>query len=178
MNLFFSVFLCIFAQIRIFIVEFKKYIIMKRKNINTIIKEDIEYKLQDVDELYNYMWLKPDVTNIDADIFVDDGEAYIRDRHVPLLFVRNGKGREIIEFIPISISQTPKILDNNLAVAIGENTINQVFDFIKANTMVLMDMANGKLNAEEFISVIKIPTYVTEEKHLINEGNYILVDSK
>lgn len=154
---------------------------MKRKNINTIIKEtinkfvsnlikeDIEYKLQDVDELYNYMWLKPDVTNIDADIFVDDGEAYIRDRHVPLLFVRNGKGRETIEFIPISISQTPKILDNNLAVAIGENTINQVFDFIKANTMVLMDMANGKLNAEEFISVIKIPTYVTEEKHLINE---------
>ena len=50
-------------------------------------KEDEEYKMQDLDELYGYMWLKSDVTNINADIFVDDGEAYIRDNHVPLLFV-------------------------------------------------------------------------------------------
>ena len=80
---------------------------MAKKNIDTIIKETIykyvskiiqessEYKLQDLDELYGYMWLKPTDTNIDADIFVDDGGAYIRDNHVPLLFLRNGKGRKV-----------------------------------------------------------------------------------
>lgn len=124
--------------------------------VSNLIKEDSEYQLQDLYELYNYMWLKPDVTNIDADIFVDDGEAYIRDQHMPLLFVRNGKGKDIMEFISISISKTPKILDNNLTIAIGENIINQVFDFIKINTAVLMGMANGNLNADEFISVLNI----------------------
>jgi len=137
--------------------------------VSNLIKENIEYKLRDLDELYNYMWLKPNVTNIDVDIFVDDGEAYIRDQHIPLLFVRNGKGREISEFIPISISQTPEILDNNLAIAIDENIIKQVFDFIKVNSKELMDMANGNLNADAFVSAIKIPSYVTEGKQLIKE---------
>ena len=70
---------------------------MAKKDINTIVRETIdsfvatvikegsEYKLQDLDELYGYMWLKTNDTNINADIFVDDGEAYIRDNHVPLL---------------------------------------------------------------------------------------------
>ena len=40
--------------------------------VATVIKEGSEYKLQDLDELYGYMWLKPNDTNINADIFVDD----------------------------------------------------------------------------------------------------------
>lgn len=155
---------------------------MAKKNINTIIKETIdsfvstvikednEYKLQDLDELYGYMWLKPDVTNINVDIFVDDGEAYIRDQHVPLLFVRNGKGRDITDFIPISISETPTILDNNLAIGIDTTTIKNIFEFIKLNENILMSMANGKLSADDFVSALKIPAYaVTEGKHMINE---------
>ena len=155
---------------------------MAKKDINTIIKETIdsfvttiikegsEYKLQDLDELYGYMWLKPTITSINADIFVDDGEAYIRDNHVPLLFVRNGKGREVSEFIPISISETPTILDNTIAINIDTNTINQIMEFIKANVETLMIMANGKISADDFVSALKIPSYaVTEEKHMITE---------
>ena len=89
-------------------------------------EEASEYKLQDLDELYGYMWLKLDVTNIDADMFVDDGEAYIRDNHLPLLFVRNGNGREITEFIPISISKTPTILDKDIVIKIDSNVIKQI----------------------------------------------------
>ena len=93
-------------------------------------EEASEYKLQDLDELYGYMWLKLDVTNIDADMFVDDGEAYIRDNHLPLLFVRNGNGREITEFIPISISKTPTILDKDIVIKIDSNVIKQIIGFI------------------------------------------------
>lgn len=116
--------------------------------------ERTEYKLQDLDELYGYMWLKPDVTNINVDIFVDDGEAYIRDNHVPLLFVRNGIGREITEFIPISISETPTILDTSIVINIDLNIIKQIICFIKVNTKTLMDMANGKISSNDFVSAL------------------------
>lgn len=118
-------------------------------------KEGEEYKMQDLDELYGYMWLKPDVTNINVDIFVDDGEAYIRDNHVPLLFVRNGNGREITEFIPISISESPTILDKSIVIKIGSYIIYQIILFIKVNFQTLMALANGKINAENFVSAVK-----------------------
>ena len=116
-------------------------------------KEDEEYKMQDLDELYGYMWLKSDVTNINADIFVDDGEAYIRDNHVPLLFVRNGNGREITEFIPISISESPTILDKSIVIKIDLSIIEQISEFIKVNFKTLMALANGKISAENFVLV-------------------------
>ncbi|MBR5716705.1 MAG: hypothetical protein IKX59_08965 [Bacteroidales bacterium] len=102
------------------------------------------YKLQDLDELLGYMWLKPNVTNINVDIFVDDGEAYIRDHHVPLLFVRNGYGREVSEFIPISISDSPTILDRSIKLNIDTSIIDEVVCFIQTNKDLLLDMANGK----------------------------------
>lgn len=118
--------------------------------------EKTEYKLQDLDELYGYMWLKPDVTNINADIFVDDGEAYIRDNHVPLLFVRNGLGREITEFIPIAISETPTILDDSITIGIDTNIIKQVMDFIKVNIYTLMAMADEMVSTNDFVSKLKL----------------------
>ena len=111
--------------------------------------------MQDLDELYGYMWLKPDVTNISADIFVDDGEAYIRDNHVPLLYVRNGIGREITEFIPISISESPTILDKGVTIIIDSNTIEQIIEFIKENAKTLMALADGKVSANNFVLSLK-----------------------
>ena len=118
-------------------------------------EEASEYKLQDLDELYGYMWLKLDVTNIDADMFVDDGEAYIRDNNLPLLFVRNGNGREITEFIPISISKTPTILDKDIVIKIDSNVIKQIIGFIKVNYETLMALANGKVSVENFVSALR-----------------------
>lgn len=131
--------------------------------ISEIIEENLTYKLIDLDELYGYMWLKPKDTNINVDIFVDDGGAYVRDEHIPLLFVRNGYGREITEFIPISISDKPIILDNETPLKIEESIIKQVFSFIQENRETLLAMANGKLNAEEFVSALKVPSYVVKE---------------
>lgn len=116
--------------------------------------------MQDLDELYGYMWLKPDISNINADIFIDDGEAYVRDNHIPLLFVRNGHNKSVSEFIPISISDSPTILDKSLRININIAIIDQIFKFIIANKVALMDMANGELSAKDFvkktvISVIK-----------------------
>lgn len=118
-------------------------------------KLSIEYKMKDSDELFGYMWLKPTLTGINADIFVDDSKAYLRDNHVPLLYVRNGSGRGITEFIPISISETPTILDESIAISIDTNIIKQIKDFINANIYTLMAMANGMVSANDFVSELK-----------------------
>ena len=115
-----------------------------------------EFKMKNLDELYGYMWLKPDVTNINADIFVDDGKAYLRDNHVPLLYVRNGIGREITEFIPISISETPAIRDESIAICVDTNIIKQIMDFIKDNTYTLMALANGIVSAENVVLSLRL----------------------
>jgi len=116
----------------------------------------IEYKMKDSDELYGYMWLRPTLTGINADIFVDDGKAYLRDNHVPLIFVRNGIGREITEFIPFSISETPTILDDSIVISIDTDIIKQIMDFIKANIYTLMAMANEMVSTNDFVSELKL----------------------
>ena len=77
-----------------------------------------EYALQHPDELMGYRYLNKDKTGIDVDIFVDDGEAYKRDGHKPLLFVRNGYDKMNFEFVPISVSQTPYIMNREMKINI------------------------------------------------------------
>lgn len=141
--------------------------------INDFVEETIkstEYKMRHLDELYGYMWLKSDISNINVDIFIDDGKAYIRDNHIPLLFVRNGHNKSVSEFIPISISDSPTILDKGLKINIDTVIIDQIINFIKINKDTLLDMANGKLSASDFASIIKVPSYaMTENKEVISE---------
>ena len=73
-----------------------------------------------------------------------------------MLFVRNGIGREITEFIPISISETPTILDDSIVISIDIDIIKQIMDFIKANIYTLIAMANGMLSANDFVSELKL----------------------
>ena len=55
--------------------------------------------MEDTEEIIEYMWLKPNLTSIDVDIFVDDGGAYLRHNHELLLFARNGYGRGSADFM-------------------------------------------------------------------------------
>lgn len=141
-----------------------------KKFISSVIEENSEYKMRSLDELYGYMWLKPAKTGINADIFVDDGEAYIRDQHVPLIYVRNGYGREITEFIPISISGVPRVLDRTMKINLDMDVLRAIINFIKINRNALLAMADGKIGVNEFSSALKIPSQsVVESKQPINE---------
>lgn len=119
------------------------------------ISSDKIYSLIDTDELSEYMWLKPSITSIEYDIFVDDGEAYIRGNHELLLFVRNGKNRSCDIFIPISVSSDPKILDPTLNIIISPEEMNDIYNFIKLNKNLLMKMSNGEILPDEFVNNIK-----------------------
>ena len=115
-----------------------------------------EYILTDLDELMEYMWLKPADSTLAYDIFVDDGEAYIRGQHPLLLFVRNGKDRECTEFIPISVEHVPKILDTTIKIQIPDSDLKEIINFIKINSELLGQMAIGNMHPNDFVAGIKL----------------------
>lgn len=141
------------------------------KAVKAIIRESNEYRMVHYDELLGYLWLKPEFTGLGVDIFVDDGQAYVRDEHIPLLFVRNGYGRETVEFIPISLDENPEILDSSIQVKINSDVLNCIFYFIRENIGLLLDFANGAINAMKFRQMLKVPSFsvVKEGKSRINE---------
>lgn len=120
-------------------------------------ESDHIYRLTDLDELMEYMWLKPKDTSLDYDIFVDDGEAYKRGNHPLLLFARNGKGRACSEFIPITVSAEPKILDNSINIRIPDSALSGITSFIKGNEKLLRQMAGGNMDPNKFVSQLKLP---------------------
>lgn len=118
-------------------------------------KQDIPYEdmytLTNTDELTEYMWLKPSITTLDYDIFVDDGEAYVRGNHPLLIFVRNGKNMSINEFIPISVSNNSQILDNNIVTTLSPEELYIIRSFIITNKELLETLSHGKLLPDEFV---------------------------
>lgn len=118
------------------------------------------YRLSANDELFEYMWLKPRVTGLNVDIFVDDGGSFIRNGHRLLLFIRNGYNRQDGGFIPMSIEEHPRVLDDEMDFSIRYNDIFDVQDFIQANLNSLAALANRKISQEEFVSSInRVPAY-------------------
>ena len=153
----------------------EKTIKINENDLKNIVKKTVKklyenYSLSDIDELMEYMWLKPNITQLNVDIFVDDGGSYIRHNHELLVFVRNGYSKNVSEFIPVSVSQTPTILDDSLNYNISYNDIFAVQDFIKLNVNNLFNLANELISHEEFVSKINIPYYsILESKNVLLE---------
>lgn len=112
------------------------------------------YQLDSLEELMEYMWLRPDTTNIQVDIFVDDGGSYLRHEHELLLFVRNGYDTSVQEFIPFSVSQTPMILNENIVRHISAKDIADVLHFIVKNQKTLQALADRGISQIEFVDGI------------------------
>ena len=60
--------------------------------LDSILSE--QYSLRDADELAEFMWLKPNLTGLNVDIFVDDSKSYQRNNRDLILFVRNGYNKQ------------------------------------------------------------------------------------
>ena len=131
--------------------------------LRQIIKEEIQdflygkpltHQLEDLEKLNEYMWLKPKITNLTVDIFVDDGGAYLRYNHSLVLYARNGYGKDVTSFIPFSISPKPKVLDDDMDFNISYDEIFLIQDFIQENLYSLNALANNSITQEIFIQNI------------------------
>lgn len=116
--------------------------------------ETEQYKLTCPDELMEFMWLKPGVTGLNVDIFVDDGMSYERNNHVLLLFIRNGNDKTANSFIPMSVSDKPCVLDGEMDLNISHDDILAVQDFIRSNLSDLIALSWGGISQEDFCQKI------------------------
>lgn len=136
------------------------------KRVRRILHEEIlklcpnivesKYRMNDIDELSEYMWLKPNVTGLDVDIFVDDGGAFLRHGHELLLFARNGYNKGFNEYIPFSITTKPKVLDDEMDFNITYDSIFLIQDFIQYNLQTLIKLANDMISQEGFVKSIRM----------------------
>lgn len=113
------------------------------------------YKMQHPDELFGYTLLGKEYTGLNYPIFADDEKSYIKDKHQPLLFVKNGNNSNEMDFIPFSLSMRPIILDRQIDVKISAKDIAMIQLFIRKNLFVLLNFANEKMTLLEFFKAIK-----------------------
>lgn len=97
------------------------------------------------------MWLRPQITHLCVDIFVDDGGSYLRHNHDLLLFARNGYTKQVNEFIPFSVSMQPAILDKTIRIALTSDKIIEIENFIKTNLSSLQSLAKRELSQPAFV---------------------------
>lgn len=110
---------------------------------------------EELDKLMEYMWLKPQVSTLNVDLFIDDGGAYKRYGHPLLLYVRNGYDKRINEFIPFSISEQPTVLDDEIDFHITPDDVSSVMNFIQINLEILNAIAHSQISHEVFVSHVR-----------------------
>ena len=113
------------------------------------------YKLTNTDELMEFLWIKPSLSGINVDLFVDDSGSYKRNNHVLLLFARNGYDKSVSEFIPFSVSEKPEIVDNSIDYNISYNDIFLIQDFIQINYSLIPQLGNDKISQTQFVNSVK-----------------------
>ena len=113
------------------------------------------YKLSCPDELMEYMRLWPKHTGLNMDIFVDDAGSYKRNSHQLLLFIRNGYDGDFDGFIPMSVENKPRILDDEIEIKISYDDIFAVQDFVQWNLDKLIALADRKMSQTDFVDSIR-----------------------
>ena len=107
------------------------------------------------EELIEYIWLRPIETNLNVDVFVDDGGSYIRHGHELLLLARNGYDQCVNEFVPFSVSQTPQVLSDK-EIHISSEDIVCVQQFISTNLQLLQALADRQISQQAFAEALPV----------------------
>lgn len=129
--------------------------VLRRKKVTERRKQQKAYQLTDIEEIIEYMWLKPRRTGLAVDIFVDDGGSYKLHEHQLLVLVRNGYDVDFKEFIPVSVQDEPYVMDADVAIKISPEDLAAVYAFIRSNMQGLISLADCKITQEEFIETLK-----------------------
>lgn len=109
------------------------------------------------DELMEFLWIKPKISGINVDIFVDDSKSYKRNNRPLLLFARNGYDKSVGDFIPFSISEHPSVLNDEIEFNISYDDIFLIQDFIQVNRQLICNLADYTISQREFFdNVVKV----------------------
>ena len=82
--------------------------------------------------------------------------------HSLVLYLRNGYSRDVADFIPILVSNKPKVMDDDMDFHISNDDIISVMDFIQENQKLLVLLAKGEIETSDFVSNLKRRIYKEE----------------
>ena len=141
-----------------------------REEINKVVNEGIgivnnnhvlrEENVLRNDDLMEYAKLGKQYTGLNVDIFVDDGEAYKRNKHPLWIYVRNGYSNTD-SFFPVVVSKTPFVPSHISKddINIQEADLEAVMVFVSINALLLRDFANEKVEHMDFYKICKPVIY-------------------
>lgn len=127
------------------------------------------YQMKSPDEIMEYMLLDTYDTGLAVDIFVDDGMAYKRNHHPPLLFARNSIDPSVKDYIPFSISDKPSIMADSRNIKITPEIVSSIQMFIVLNKDMLLALANEKIGGGDIDSLITRAVANVGESTILNE---------
>jgi hypothetical protein len=112
------------------------------------------------DDLMEYAKLGKQYTGLNVDIFVDDGEAYKRNKHPLWIYVRNGYSNTD-SFFPVVVSKTPFVPSHISKddINIQEDDLEAVMVFVSINALLLRDFADEKVEHMDFYKICKPVIY-------------------
>lgn len=103
-------------------------------------------------KLVEYTLIWKEETGLNEDIMVDDGGSYKSWGHEPVLLVRNSTDPLDKEYVPILISDDPKVLDYGIEVRISDSDMSKAFRFVEENRELLMKLADEEIDHMEFLT--------------------------
>lgn len=119
----------------------------------------VENNYDDADDLIDFLKLTTKRTGLPVEVYVDDGEAYIRNSHDIIVYVRDGYNNNE-KVVPVLLSDNPTI-DPAFEAQYGgfrnlsESEIQKVFEFIAINEKLFLEKCVGQINHIEFFKKLK-----------------------
>ena len=97
-------------------------------------------------ELWGFIRMPKDSTGLPYDVYLDNSEMYRRYNHELWLYVQIGNDK-----IPITISDKPVVKK----LIRGKAELEWIYNFIKANQALLVNLADGKVPLSSFFAVVQ-----------------------
>lgn len=102
-----------------------------------------------------FMRIAKEMTNLNVDIWIDASEGYIFNNHDIICYVQNTYNIESYNFIPVSVTEFPKIMDNNIKLNINWVDFRKACRWIKNHREQLILMANCKITCMQFVRILR-----------------------
>ncbi len=109
-----------------------------------------DYRFADTEDM-EYVFLPHEHCDLNVDLLLDDGGAYVRWEHPMWALIRNGYSKRVSEFIAVSVEPQPKILNGTKEIKIKQEDFKAAVKFIGENHKIIRDIADEKTESYKWI---------------------------
>ena len=118
------------------------------------------------DEMFFFTAVPKKILNVDNHVLIDEYEMYKQYHHPLCVYVRNGNN-ENANWVAISVSPHPAIINGVEHVKVNKNDLNEIKRFIQLNWQILNKIANKEVNSSDVFKQMK--ESVNNDKELLTE---------